>query len=96
MWCSKQVNLIKNINHKYYFNKITQFLKINFDILYFYRLLVQAAALMSESRFTLMVVDSATSHFRNDYIGRGVIQYFKNLNPILTITNFEFWILIVN
>jgi len=27
---------------------------------------------MSESRFALLVVDSATAHFRTDYTGRGV------------------------
>ena len=44
------------------------------------RLLLQAAAVMSENRFALLIVDSATAHFRNDYLGRGVI--FQNSNLI--------------
>ena len=35
------------------------------------QLLEQAAAMMSESRFALIVVDSATALFRTDYTGRG-------------------------
>lgn len=34
-------------------------------------LLEQAAAMMSESRFALIIVDSATALFRTDYTGRG-------------------------
>lgn len=37
-------------------------------------LLKQAAALMSEDRFVLLVVDSATSHFRTDFSGRGELS----------------------
>jgi DNA repair protein RAD51 len=36
------------------------------------KLLLQAAALMSETKFGVLVVDSATSNFRSDYLGRGV------------------------
>lgn len=35
------------------------------------QLLVQAAAMMSESRYALLIVDSATSLYRTDYSGRG-------------------------
>lgn len=35
------------------------------------QLLVQAAAMMSESRYALLVVDSATALYRTDYSGRG-------------------------
>lgn len=35
------------------------------------QLLVQATALFAESRFALMVIDSATALFRTDYSGRG-------------------------
>eukprot|EP01061_Rhynchopus_euleeides_P019841 TRINITY_DN3254_c3_g1_i2.p1 TRINITY_DN3254_c3_g1~~TRINITY_DN3254_c3_g1_i2.p1 ORF type:complete len:355 (+),score=166.18 TRINITY_DN3254_c3_g1_i2:63-1127(+) len=35
------------------------------------QLLVQAAAMMAESRFALIVVDSATALYRTDYSGRG-------------------------
>lgn len=35
------------------------------------QLLVQASAMMAESRFALVVVDSATALFRTDYSGRG-------------------------
>lgn len=34
-------------------------------------LLVQASAMMSESRYALIIVDSATALFRTDYTGRG-------------------------
>jgi len=34
-------------------------------------LLVQASAMMSESRYALLIVDSATALFRTDYSGRG-------------------------
>mmetsp|Transcript_65484 Transcript_65484/g.147744 ORF Transcript_65484/g.147744 Transcript_65484/m.147744 type:complete len:182 (+) Transcript_65484:120-665(+) len=37
-------------------------------------LLKQAAALMSEDRFVLLVVDSATAHFRTDFSGRGELS----------------------
>jgi len=37
-------------------------------------LLADAAALMSESRFALMVVDSATALYRTDYSGRGELS----------------------
>jgi len=35
------------------------------------QLLMQASAMMSESRFSLIVVDSATSLYRTDFVGRG-------------------------
>lgn len=35
------------------------------------QLLTQAAAMMSESRFSLIIVDSATNLFRTDFVGRG-------------------------
>ena len=38
------------------------------------QLLMQAAALMAESRFALVVVDSATALFRTDYTGRGELS----------------------
>jgi len=37
-------------------------------------LLVQAAALMSESRYALLIVDSATACYRTDYSGRGELS----------------------
>jgi len=36
-----------------------------------YSLLLQAAAMMSESRYALLVIDSATALYRTDYSGRG-------------------------
>jgi len=36
-----------------------------------HQLLTAASALMSESRFCLLIVDSATALYRSDYIGRG-------------------------
>jgi len=35
------------------------------------QLLIQASAMMSESRFALLVIDSATALYRTDYSGRG-------------------------
>jgi DNA repair protein RAD51 len=35
------------------------------------RLLLEAAALLSQARFAVMIVDSVTSLFRTDYTGRG-------------------------
>lgn len=35
------------------------------------QLLIQAAAMMSESRFALLIVDSVTALYRTDYSGRG-------------------------
>lgn len=35
------------------------------------QLLVQASAMMAESRYALVIVDSATALFRTDYSGRG-------------------------
>ncbi|CAG8568530.1 374_t:CDS:2 [Paraglomus brasilianum] len=38
------------------------------------QLLVQAAAMMAQSRFALLIVDSATAHYRTDYYGRGELS----------------------
>eukprot|EP00455_Lapot_gusevi_P002991 TRINITY_DN1123_c0_g2_i12.p1 TRINITY_DN1123_c0_g2~~TRINITY_DN1123_c0_g2_i12.p1 ORF type:complete len:364 (-),score=105.06 TRINITY_DN1123_c0_g2_i12:401-1426(-) len=38
------------------------------------QLLLQAAAIMADSRFALLVVDSATALFRTDYSGRGQLS----------------------
>lgn len=38
------------------------------------KLLVQAAAMMSETRYALLVVDSATAMYRTDYSGRGELS----------------------
>ena len=37
-------------------------------------LLIQASAMMSESRFALLIVDSATALYRTDYSGRGELS----------------------
>ena len=37
-------------------------------------LLVQAAAMMSESRFALLIVDSLTALYRTDFAGRGELS----------------------
>jgi hypothetical protein len=39
-----------------------------------YELLSDAAALMSDSRYALLVVDSATALYRTDYSGRGELS----------------------
>lgn len=38
------------------------------------QLLLQASAMMSESRYALLVVDSATALYRTDYSGRGELS----------------------
>ena len=38
------------------------------------KLLMQAAALMAENKFALMVIDSATALYRTDYSGRGELS----------------------
>merc|ERR1719328_371754 len=38
------------------------------------QLLIQAAAMMSESRYALIVIDSATALYRTDYSGRGELS----------------------
>ena len=38
------------------------------------KLLLQASAMMAESRFSLLVVDSATALYRTDYSGRGELS----------------------
>lgn len=57
------------------------------------QLLIQAAAMMSESRYALLIVDSATALYRTDYSGRGelsgeffilgVDEIFNNLSFLL-------------
>ena len=47
-------------------------------------LLIQAAALMSEDRFALLVVDSAMALFRTDFVGRGELsERQQNLGQFL-------------
>lgn len=43
------------------------------------QLLVSAAAMMSEARFALIVVDSATSLFRSEFMGRGELAARQNM-----------------
>ena len=43
------------------------------------QLLLQAAAMMAETRFALIVVDSATAHFRNEFVGRGELASRQNM-----------------
>ena len=38
------------------------------------QLLVDAAALMMENKFSLMIIDSATALYRTDYTGRGELS----------------------
>src|SRR5690606_6061889 len=37
-------------------------------------LLIQASAMMAESRYALLIVDSATALYRTDYSGRGELS----------------------
>lgn len=38
------------------------------------QLLIQASAMMAESRYALLIVDSATALYRTDYCGRGELS----------------------
>ena len=38
------------------------------------QLLIQAAAMMSESRYAMIIIDSATALYRTDYSGRGELS----------------------
>jgi DNA repair protein RAD51 len=38
------------------------------------QLLIQASAMMAESRFALLIVDSATALYRTDFSGRGELS----------------------
>ena len=38
------------------------------------QLLLQASAMMTETRFALLIVDSATALYRTDYSGRGELS----------------------
>lgn len=38
------------------------------------KLLIEASAMMTESRYALLIVDSATALYRTDYVGRGELQ----------------------
>lgn len=42
------------------------------------RLLVEAASMMAETRFALMVIDSATALYRSDFSGRGELAARQN------------------
>ena len=42
------------------------------------KLLMSAAAMMCESRFALVIVDSATALFRSEYCGRGMLAERQN------------------
>ena len=42
------------------------------------KLLIQAAALMAENRYALLVVDSATALYRTDFSGRGELSARQN------------------
>jgi DNA repair protein RAD51 len=54
------------------------------------KLLLQACALMAESKFALLIVDSATALYRTDYSGRGELsarqmslaKFLRNLQKI--------------
>lgn len=41
-------------------------------------LLLSAAAMMAEARFALLIVDSATAHFRSEFMGRGELAARQN------------------
>ena len=62
-------------------------------------LLKQACALMSEDRFSLLIVDSATALYRTDYMGRGELSerqmQLAQFLRILTRMSAEFGIAVV-
>ena len=50
------------------------------------QLLMQAAAMMAESRYALLVVDSATALYRTDYSGKEK-EFLRRNNNLSVITN---------
>ncbi|EGR29337.1 hypothetical protein IMG5_158050 [Ichthyophthirius multifiliis] len=42
------------------------------------KLLIQAAALMAESKYSLLIVDSSTALYRTDFLGRGELSVRQN------------------
>ncbi|CAD5121500.1 DgyrCDS10004 [Dimorphilus gyrociliatus] len=64
-----------------------------------FQLLIQAAAMMAESRYALLIVDSATALYRTDYSGRGELsarqmQLAKFLRMLLRLAD-EFGVAVV-
>ena len=67
------------------------------------KLLLQAAALMAENRYALLVVDSATALYRTDFSGRGELsarqmhlgKFLRNLQRIADEVIIEYKILFV-
>ena len=61
------------------------------------KLLIQACALMAESKFALLIVDSATALYRTDFSGRGELsarqmslaKFLRNLQKIPLLSFFE-------
>lgn len=51
------------------------------------KLLLQASAMMSESRFSLLVVDSCTSLYRVDFAGRGELSAVRFSLPSRSFSN---------
>ena len=62
------------------------------------KLLLQAAALMAENRYALLVVDSATALYRTDFSGRGELsarqmhlgKFLRNLQRIADEVTIEY------
>lgn len=62
------------------------------------KLLIQAAALMAESHYALLIVDSATALYRTDFSGRGELsarqmhlaKFLRSLQKIADEVNFFF------
>ena len=42
------------------------------------KLLIQAAALMAENKYALLIVDSSTALYRTDFVGRGELSVRQN------------------
>lgn len=51
------------------------------------KLLLQASAMMSESRFSLLVVDSCTSLYRVDFAGRGELSAVRLFLPSRSLSD---------
>ena len=65
------------------------------------KLLLQAAALMAENKYVLLVVDSSTALYRTDFCGRGELsvrqnhlgKFLRNLQKLADEVNFFLYLI---
>lgn len=65
------------------------------------KLLIQAAALMAENKYALLIVDSSTALYRTDFSGRGELsvrqnhlgKFLRNLQKLADEVDFHFFLI---